>query len=244
MGNLVSRAWGRPGNKALNPQRDRRELEIEIEKESDCGEERKSREIRRIGALRKKTWKTSAGRGKDRESLPPERTRALANHQTTVQPLAVSIQLQHETKTKHSGTRGHTVETPSNGHARNCYEANEGKTKPHNTHNCWENPHIENVSNRKTRVRDLQKRRGRASSRTKKTGRAGTDGCEVEMLIWYSTSQTRSLTLDWLLCSLGFGRSLARSLAVLLVAVWRHQIGRLGGSLPFHGLLLLAASGM
>lgn len=69
-------------------------------------------------------------------SPPAKRTRAPANRRTAAQPLAVSIRLQHETETKHSGTRGHTVETPSNGHARNRYEANEGKTKPHNTHNC------------------------------------------------------------------------------------------------------------
>lgn len=55
MGDLSIKVWGKPRNKALNPQKDRREFKIEIEIESDCLKERKSREIRRIGEPRKKT---------------------------------------------------------------------------------------------------------------------------------------------------------------------------------------------
>lgn len=52
------------------------------------------------------------------------------------------------------------------------------------------------------------------------------------MLSWYSTSQTRNQILVRNL-SLLTSPPLAPSLAVLQAAVWCHEIGRLGGSLPF-----------
>lgn len=84
-------------------------------------------------------WRAPKENKKMREessSLPPsERTQGATDHRATPsrpppdRPASVSsVRLKHETKTKHSVTQGHKIETPRNGHALNRYEASEGKS--------------------------------------------------------------------------------------------------------------------
>lgn len=104
-----------------------------------------------------------------------------------------------ETKTKHSGTQGHTVKTPKNTHAENRYDADDGKGKSwarspykgllgtHSIEKRWtENPDVPTA----TTTHQL----GKSSHREPVWQR---DGREVEMLSWYGASQTRNVIPDW-----------------------------------------------
>lgn len=96
------------------------------------GKERRNRQIGRRGVSLKKTRKR--GREVKIGNLPlrsHSRTNQPPSHRSTPpnQPASISsVRLKHETKTKHSVTQGHKVETPRNGHAKNHYEASEGNS--------------------------------------------------------------------------------------------------------------------
>jgi len=111
--------------------------ELKLEMESGCvlfnyvGKERASRGIRRSGTSQKKIWKQAQWKKIRNPHWAHSRTNQPPDHCSAPRrPVsASSVRLKHETKTKHSVTRGHTVETPTNGHAKNRHEASQGQTR-------------------------------------------------------------------------------------------------------------------
>lgn len=141
-----TRVWGWACRRGLQPTERRKAIEFKSEDESGCvllkfpGEEEEERG-KSVGVVRRvpdETKKNECSGGEDRGISAPRRAHSGGPDQTCraavrpplpypsrplpTKPASVSsVRLKHETKTKHSVTQGHEVETPRNGHAKNRY---------------------------------------------------------------------------------------------------------------------------